>query len=160
MAIRVWLAALVVAVMPAVASAVTVMPGATESVGAPVVASGSFLEPMASDSPVTFAIKATEAMRVMVVGTALPTLFDLVLSSSEPGLTTAPGLMGSTTFGQLVNLAVDEVLTISFGFSGATGGGGQVTFTTSPIPLPAAGWMLISALGGMAVLARRRKAVA
>jgi hypothetical protein len=161
------LAALVVAIMPAAVSAVTlspIPPGSPTGINVGQVATGSFAEPGSGPGGVAFGIQALEDMQVMVVGTALPTLFDLSLTSNQGPLDIQPGLMGSTTFAQMVSLAASEILTITFGWTDAVGGGGQVTFTAvappPPIPLPAAGWMLISALGGMAVLARRRKAVA
>lgn len=89
-------------------------------------------------------------------------------------LSSVAGIAGaSVTGGEIaaMQVAIPTGLTFAYvTFSGFTfdqvtmisGGNafeyGLATATPAPVPLPAAAWMLLSALGGMGVLSRRRKA--
>jgi len=57
-------------------------------------------------------------------------------------------------FGQPVSLFDFDNSSPADNGGGTTGGNGGGT--TAPVPLPAAGWLFLSALGGLAVLRRRR----
>ena len=51
---------------------------------------------------------------------------------------------------------------IRFGFTAGTGAASSLhevfNFSTTPVPLPAAAWLLLSGLGGLGFIGRRREA--
>lgn len=63
------------------------------------------------------------------------------------------GIARSIDFGGTVNQIGFDNITFGSVTPGDTGGTGG----PSPIPLPAAGWLLIAGLGGLAAMSRRRK---
>ena len=73
------------------------------------------------------------------------------------------GAYQQSTFGTLDGLSFDGVTSISFKYDDASRTGEQFYITsmvaTAPVPLPAGGLLLLSGLGGVAALRRRRKAV-
>ena len=75
-------------------------------------------------------------------------------------VTDEPGIggrnMGITTelTGDAVDFKEDTALDIRLGAEGET----LRTATLQPIPLPAAGWMMLAALGGLVAMGRRRQA--
>ena len=165
MRIKIWLASLLLAILPVAASAVTILPNGNENV---VVGDSPFgqFDP-SQTSPVSFSITALEDMKVDTAATALRVagFTDLVLKFgkglnpvAEFDATMAVGA-GAVWALPVVTLLAGETLTVTFMYSAiAAGSGGNASFLTAPIPLPAAGWMLISALAGMGLLARRRAA--
>lgn len=74
------------------------------------------------------------------------------------------GVSGQTPFDQLVGASSDTGFRLIFGPDGYRGGLTEVTYSYAPrqgpgpsvIPLPAAGWLLLAALGGLAALSRRQ----
>lgn len=164
MRIKMWLASLLLAIAPVAASAVSIPVNGTVSVGPNEEAIGSFTAPQMS--PVEFSIKATELIRVDTAATALRLagFEDLVVTFGVNGvlLPFAPTMQagsGAVWAFPLIDLQMDDVLTVKFAYTDiGAGSGGQASFLTTPIPLPAAGWMLVSALAGMGILARRRAA--
>ena len=50
----------------------------------------------------------------------------------------------------------DGLARFGLGGSGGGSGGGQDCDPISPVPLPAAGWLMMAGLGGLAALGRRR----
>ncbi|WP_255576521.1 VPLPA-CTERM sorting domain-containing protein [Jannaschia sp. AI_61] len=69
---------------------------------------------------------------------------------------------GSFNVSTLLGAGVSDTLTTTFGDPTAirSGGQGSINFTVAAVPVPAAGLLLIGALGGMAAMRRRKKAVA
>lgn len=67
---------------------------------------------------------------------------------------TAIALAGSTTTNFTLPVSPMYLLT---SYSSASNGG-NIDYRISPVPLPAAGFLLLGALGGLGVLRRRRKA--
>ena len=164
MRIKTWLASLLLAIMPVAASAVTILPNTTEAIGVNDTAFGQF-DP-SQTSPVSFSIQANTDMRVDTAATALRvagfTNLQLMFSKGAAPATDvfAPTMAagtGAIWALPIVTLLAGEILTVTFMYDAiGAGSGGNASFITSPIPLPAAGWMLISALAGMGLLARRR----
>jgi hypothetical protein len=118
-------------------------------------------------SPVTFEVVANEAMRISGQATALNvagfTGLSIFYGKTGSEVAVAPEFLGANGSFVLksIQLAAGEAVSVIFNFASiGAGSGGQVSFQTSVVPLPAAGWMLISALGGMGLLARRRNKVA
>lgn len=85
------------------------------------------------------------------------------------GTSTVTAVFDNITFGN-TTIGVGAVLatlfeapnalsqTLSFGWESFTGDAIQVSLQVSPVPLPAGGLLLLTALGGVTVLRRRRKA--
>lgn len=78
-------------------------------------------------------------------------------------MTFTAAVVGNNNGGQVAAGPVDEVFAIRF--ADASQGGGNIriddlklTVDTAPIPLPAGGALLITALGGMAIARKRKKA--
>jgi hypothetical protein len=159
------LAAVALILAPLAANAVTIPTNGSANVVVGDVAIGSFTAPLAS--PVSFTVIADEAMRVngqatelKVSGFAAPT--ELLYGRTGFEVAITPEFVGTNASYVLpsIQLAKGESVTTIFTFAGIDlGSGGQVSIETALVPLPAAGWMLISALGGMGILARRRKTV-
>jgi hypothetical protein len=113
----------------------------------------------------TWTFTATQDLKVRGVGTLRQPGFITTPSVSYNGGAVAlvPGVAETDTFAfPTVALTAGDSVTVTLAWAGFTGtGADSSTFTydiqTSPIPLPAAGWMLVSAIGGMGFLARRRK---
>jgi hypothetical protein len=113
---------------------------------------------------------ATEKLIVSGVGTIRQPGFFSGLAVLFDGLAVAllPGAGGTDTFAfPTVGLAPGEdvVVTVSWDdYIGTGGDSSTITFdlttdpVAAPIPLPAAGWMLLGALGGLGALTRSRRA--
>ena len=169
MKIKMWIASLLLAFVPAVAGAVTLNPGPTAvGVDAGTAQTFTFTNDM-NANPLT-----VEGLTLSFNNTR-PTggISSLVALANSTWTLTTPSSVGSpTAFFPIVGTAaaaasvvflpsftvgVGESFTISFSLA-QPGTSGSFSFAASPVPLPAAGWMLLSALGGVAVIARRRKA--
>lgn len=72
------------------------------------------------------------------------------------GVTWDNGGQGTVKFEDGTTLAFDLEEGFAFGHSSSATSG--VTFTLAAVPVPAAGFLLVGALGGLAALRRRRKA--
>ena len=87
----------------------------------------------------------------------------LVFPETSPGVGNSGfllGLDGAQTLALAIFLQGSNIADISFGLSAmlSSVAGGPETFSAiSQIPLPAAGWLLLSALLGVALLARQRR---
>lgn len=57
------------------------------------------------------------------------------------------------------SFSLEGVVAQSIQFGGTAGLAGFDNVSVSPVPLPAAGWALLSALGGLGALARRKRSV-
>ena len=165
MKLKVWLASLLLAIVPAVAGAVTLIPGG------------------AYDGFVGFTFNPATGFDFDNIGGTKPLKvenFSLTFNSSTNAALTAstwtvtppggtgiatnfvPSVAGGKT--AMINLPnfivnVGESFNVAFSlvFPTDTGGtSGSFSFDVAAIPLPAAGWMLLSAIGGMGFLARRR----
>lgn len=164
MSFRSILAAVALMLAPLAASAVTIPPNGSNNGGVGIVASGEFLENLATwTSPVTFEFVADETLRVGGQATALQasgfTGFSLSYGRTGSLSVLTPEFSGTNISYVLpsIDLAAGESITVSFNFASiAEGSGGQFSVSTTAVPLPAAAWMLITALGGMGLLARRR----
>lgn len=160
------IAAIVMIFAPLAASAVTVAPNGSALVSIGDVIDGQFLESQGFASPVTFTVEATEAMSLRAGSATMLRIgswTDPVLKFGKTGsevIVTGSDANGNRGFSlPTIILAAGETATVIFEFTGlGAGTGGQVSFLTAAVPLPAAGWMLISALAGMGFLARRRAA--
>lgn len=77
---------------------------------------------------------------------------------SAGGVSWHNGGVGSVSFadGSVLGFDLDEVLTGGLGTSTTSG----IAFTAeavAPVPLPAAGWLMLAGIGGMAAVGRKRK---
>ena len=163
MKLKLWLASLLVALVPAVASAVTILDPLPTSASAsftflPASTSASADFQLNKAAKVAFALTGTSATKSNLTGMTF-NIFGTDYSFSEVtgpvlGLFDGSGNIGVFTFGP-------GNFTVTWGNPSIIGNA-QAGFTViaSPIPLPAAGWMLVAALGGMGFLARRQKTIA
>jgi hypothetical protein len=167
MDIKMIAAAAALAIAPAVAGAVVIPNDSTAMVGVGegINADGGFV-PASSPAGSTFwGIEATEVLKLtngmytfLNAASVMDEKVTIEINDVMVDMFT-PSMMGS-----LDNyvLASGDVLEVIFSWSGSTAspqlGNFDFTYLTTPIPLPAAGWMFLSALAGMGFLARRRAA--
>jgi hypothetical protein len=163
MNLKVWLASLLLAIAPAVAGAVTILPNDNIARGVDSTTAQSFTftndvhgkDLKIADFTITF--NATQTARLAAStwsvsapgGTGLPVNF---VPEAPTFLTDAVALSNFI-------LGVGESFTIAFVLS-QPGVSGSFSFDVKPVPLPAAGWMLVSAIAGVGFLARRRSQMA
>ena len=161
MKLKMWIASLLLAFAPAVAGAVTLNPGpdaevvaatssftfTNDTYGAPLSVSGFGFT---FQNPISAATLNASTWTFTAPDTSVTGPINFVASS-----------LGST-FIAAVNIPdftvdVGQSFTIAFMLA-QPGTSGSFSFNATPVPLPAAGWMLLSALGGVAAISRRRKA--
>jgi hypothetical protein len=162
MKLKVWLASLLLAFAPAVAGAVTLTVGDVAE-GLNTTSSFSY-----ENDTVGKPLKVT-AFTITFNGSISANLAASSWTFTAPdGSVTGPTNFVPTGFGSgfiaaafIPNfvVGVGEDFTIAFSLT-QPGTSGSFSFDVKPVPLPAAGWMLIAAIGGMGVLARRRQLVA
>ena len=87
-------------------------------------------------------------------GTDLMALIVGTTNSAGETLASMPPLTGAGNFN---HVALVEFSGFQNGFDTVTFKAENVAFEVAMIPLPAAGWLLLTALGGLGVMARRRK---
>lgn len=164
MKLKMWLASLLLAAAPMAAGAVTLLDPLPDSDSA----SGTFNGVFAFSEDYT--LNRSAKVQVIFTGTSdtKANLDNMVFSSVELGF--SQGFDSVNQVGQLFEGTGG--VTSKYGpgaFTIAWTNGGNVAGTTaqagftviaSPIPLPAAGWMLVSAIAGVGFLARRRNVAA
>lgn len=163
MKLKVWLASLLLAIVPAVAGAVTILPGnaydgsvnfsnnpvfSFDNIGgAAAIKIENFS--LTFNSSTNAALTASTWTITPPAGSGMPVNFVPAVPGGRTAMINIPNLI----------LQVGESFTVAFDlvFPSATGGtSGSFSFDAAVVPLPAAGWMLLSAIGGMGLLARRR----
>lgn len=87
-------------------------------------------------------------------------LFNMGVSVFSITGSAVAALASAPTAVRAVVVSISDVVFDSYVKSSALNAFEFANTTTTPIPLPAAGWMLISALAGMGFISRRRKAAA
>lgn len=166
-------AVLMVGISTGVASAVTLLPGPTSIIGNEEYDYQSFFPRSAVGSTLTFTLKALEALTLGGEGdflqlsgkfVGLSVKFDgftlTALPPASPLSTTAVYLIGPTAFlsGDVKSLVISWTKIIKPAGSTPTGKAQiQLQLVTSTVPVPAAGLMLVSALGGIGALRRRAR---
>jgi hypothetical protein len=88
----------------------------------------------------------TEAFQLYLGGTLVATSPTLTLNGSEVPAFLSTGYSGNVDTIVLVSNALDSAVMDNFTYNG-----------TTPVPIPAAGWLLLSALGGVGLMMRRRR---
>jgi hypothetical protein len=171
MNLKVWLASLLLAFTPAVAGAVTLTLG-PETGGTPANAA------IATVTYTNDAIgKAVKIVGFTITGqsTGSAPVADLTAStyqvtstafstgpSAFPVSLSGPGFAAGFVPLPAFIVTVGDSFTLDFVFAPALDPttSASWSFTVAPVPLPAAGWMLVSAIAGVGFLARRRSQVA
>jgi hypothetical protein len=158
MKLRVWIATLLVAFVPAMAGAVTLALG---SVAEGLNTSSSYsYENDTAGVPLTvtaFSLTFNSPSAAQLSGSAWTFTAP---DSSVIGPVNFVAVALGTGFVAVAHIAdfvvgVGEDFTIAFNVLPGTSG--SFSFRVTPVPLPAAGWMLLAATGGMGVVARRRR---
>jgi hypothetical protein len=159
MKLKAFLAAIAVALMPGLASAITVGPNEMGSFSATV--SGDFSTDFDFDTTgaplkISFSVSGSGMaddlgkVRWQVDGMPVGGVGYSTITGTSPA--SAVGFLGSFTLDSMTPITVT-----AFDFSPLTSTTGiTLSYTTSAIPLPAAGWMFVSALAGMGFLARKK----
>ena len=169
MKLKMWIASLLLAFVPAVAGAVTLNVGPT-AVGVDSTTAQTFTFTNDSSSKplsvegltLSFNNTRTDGGVSALVALA-PATWTLTTPASVGAPTAFFPIVGtaaaaaSVVFLPTFTVDVGESFTIAFNLT-QPGTSGSFSFAATPVPLPAAGWMLLSALGGVAAISRRRKA--
>jgi hypothetical protein len=168
MNLKTWIASLLLAFTPAIAGAVTLDPTVNPSVSEGGNTSASFSYEHDGGSALPFRISGFIA--TFNNSSSLTTLNASSYTFTPPGgpAGTPVNLSGTPTgtgsFFDIVTIPSFTILpgeSFTFAYTLAQPGtSASFSFDVAPIPLPAAGWMLLSALGGTAFLSRRRKKAA
>jgi hypothetical protein len=159
MKIKIWLASLLLAFVPIAANAVPI------PLGPPGFNDQSFTFNGTPSTSQEYSVSKLSSISLVLAGTsssAAPlnameyTIFGNTYSFTEIVQETANlfrggGVVKGLKFGP-------GTFTVEWG-NGGLPATGNFTIVATQIPLPAAGWMLIAAMGGMTVLARRKKAM-
>lgn len=170
MGIKALAAAACVAILPMTVGAVTV----TESIN---LGLGSFNNPFAInfEGPVTEYVAtytntegkpiAISAFNLTFQGTSATQVSNMGWSLSGAPFTPFVPSPSGTGFTSMVSIPDFDLpsggsFSIAFLELATPTGSGSYSFEATPIPLPAAGWLLISGLGGVALLGRRRNKMA
>jgi hypothetical protein len=163
MKLKVWLASLLLAFAPAVAGAVTLTVGDVAE-GLNTSSSFSYENDTAGKplkiSGFTLTFNNSSAAAILNASTWTFTAPDSTVTGPV-NFVASPLGSGFVAFAFIPNFTVQvgEDFTIAFNLA-QPGTSGSFSFEVAPVPLPAAGWMLLAAIGGMGVLARRRQLAA
>jgi hypothetical protein len=162
MTLKVWLVSLLLAIAPAVAGAVTLTVGDVAE-GLNTTSSFSY-----ENDTLTVPVKVTAFTLTFNSPNAANLNGSTWTFTAPDGSITGPvnfvagplgtGFVASAAIPTFL-VAVGEDFTIAFNLI-SPGTSGSFSFTVAPVPLPAAGWMLLAALGGLGVAARRQRAAA
>jgi hypothetical protein len=166
MNLKVWVASLLLALAPVAASAVTLLPpGAADSTAMD--ETFTFTNDVAGiDLDISTFFVTANSTQASALAASSVTFTDPDGMMTTTGFMPMPGMMGMMpiAFVQIPDfrLEIGESFSIAFDLMTPPMGLTSASFTlaATPIPLPAAGWMLLSALGGMGILARRRRSAA
>jgi hypothetical protein len=171
MKLKLWIASILLAFAPAVASAITLTEGPTAT-GVDSTTAQTFTYDLSAAAPLPLAVRGLTLTFNNTRGqggvSAITALSTSTWTFTAPGgavtgptafapITGSAAAAAATVF--LPDFVVDpgQSFTLSFNLT-QPGTSGSFSFAATPVPLPAAGWMLLSAMGGVAFISRRRKA--
>lgn len=152
MQLKALLAALIVAVAPVAASAVTVPVSAGDM--------DSLSETLSPGDSITYSFTSTSPVKISFSTSGSGMLDDLskITYNGVGYADINPGMPASAT-GDLASVILPPSpfdVTVELSGAAAANVGTTLSYSVTNIPLPAAGWMLLGGLAGLGVLGRRR----